>query len=555
MDANDPVAALLGGKSATNQKNKNAGRGSIAYEPRPEPSKEARIQALGVQVVKREPVDKEKRRREKEELLHARLSKQEQDKKARIDKEIEDVTAFLAVIKQQEPTPPPPDDAGYLLVRDGSEKPAVSETWQGQEALETVGADEARADQADAALAVSVYYAQDCMPVDAVVQLMTRNYRIPLEMCEFACFLPSGVMWRHRHFVDADKLRAWLIRFAPTRLEIGPWHTKLGSISTGGGISYATLPVERYWVQDLDMEDFSKDERQGYIRKCRCSTSKRVCSYGCWFYVRVAVKVLTYIMRKVLGATEVLPIYSGNRGVHLMCLDQCFVALSAEQRLADMARIALFASPDTYQHPEHTPYIYEFLLKEPFYNNFLDGQCLIRQVRDVTRMLLICARLDEPTQFPPACGGLLIELTTATGREARIDAWLRLCAEFGPGFEMTFIFKAMFPRLDERVTTGMDHCIKSVFAVHPSTKRVSVPIPDIDVWLPHMAPRLSEVIPLPADDTVPEWAMARVAQQRAMVLTPYIQHLQQVVTRAYPYQVRAASSMMMSAPSKSTKLY
>ena len=259
-------------------------------------------------------------------------------------------------------------------------------------------------------------------------------------------------------------------------------------------------------------------------------------------------------MRNVLGATEVLPIYSGNRGVHLMCLDQCFVALSAEQRLAAMTRIALFASPDTYQHPEHTTYIYEFLLKQEFYNNFLDGQCLIRQVRDVTRMLLICSRLDEPNQFPPSCGGLLIELATATGREARIDAWLRLCTEFGPGFEMLFIFKTMFPRLDERVTTGMDHCIKSVFAVHPSTKRVSVPIPDIDVWLPHMAPRLSEVVPPPIDESMPDWALAKAARQRAMVLTPYIQHLQQVVTRAYPYQVRAMP-MPMIAPSKDTKLY
>jgi hypothetical protein len=99
----------------------------------------------------------------------------------------------------------------------------------------------------------------------------------------------------------------------------------------------------------------------------------------------------------------------------------------------------------------------------------------------------------------------------------------------------------MFPRLDERVTTGMDHLLKSVFAVHPSTKRVSVPIPDIDTWQPHMAPRISEVVP-PLDAAAPDssnfWILEKVARERAMVLTPYIHHLQEVVQRAYPYKPR-----------------
>jgi hypothetical protein len=116
---------------------------------------------------------------------------------------------------------------------------------------------------------------------------------------------------------------------------------------------------------------------------------------------------------------------------------------------------------------------------------------------------------------------------------------------------MRFIFRAMFPRLDARVTTGMDHCVKAPFVIHPSTKRCSVPIPNIDTWLPHMAPRLSELVPPPPDDRIPDWVQEREAEQRGVALAPYVHHLQQVMNRAYPLQVLARPA----AKVKTTQFY
>jgi len=107
----------------------------------------------------------------------------------------------------------------------------------------------------------------------------------------------------------------------------------------------------------------------------------------------------------------------------------------------------------------------------------------------------------------------------------------------GQDFERVFIHKAMFPRLDEAVTTNMDHCLKAPFVIHPATRRCSVPIPDIDKWLPHMAPRASELIPLPPDEKVPLWVQEKEAKRCDTALAEYVQHLYAVIHRAYPLAV------------------
>jgi DNA primase catalytic subunit len=405
-------------------------------------------------------------------------------------------------------------------------------------------ADEARADRADAVLDLGTYYKGGHFPVDAVVQYVTRNGRLPLRHCEFAVITQKDAFWRHRHFERTDALREWLADVGPKRLEIGPWHMALSKVSMGKE-PYAKLPVQRYLAFDFDMCDFepgdAKAEKEGYVRKCRCRVKQSgTCSYGCWFYMKVGVQVLTYLMRNCFGAQEVLAIFSGNRGVHVMCLDETFVSLSAEERGGVLSRIKLFADPSNgYQHPEHHPYIYEYIMKPAFYAHWLDGQLLILESRSTLRMLVLCANLESAAHLPLPTIPALVKLSNAKTREERLEAWRELCEILGgPGFEQIFIFKAMFPRLDEAVTTNMDHCLKAPFVVHPLTRRCSVPIPSIDAWLPHLAPRASELIPLPPDDKVPLWMQEKEERRCAMTLAPYVQHMAAVMDRAYPLLIR-----------------
>jgi hypothetical protein len=276
------LEALLGPK-ATGKK--------LSTEPVREISKEQRVAALKVAVRVETPQEKEKRKREKEEIKYSLLSEEEKQKRARIESALADNTAFLLALAEEERR----HLEANTLVPDGSEQPATSNTWKVQEEANLQAADEARADRADSVLDLGMYYRQRLFPVDAVVQYVTRNGRIPLRQCEFAVITQHDVFWRHRHFERADGLRNWLADVGPKRLEIGPWHMELSKVSMGKE-PYDKLPLQRYLAFDFDMSDFIpgevKAETEGYIRKCRCRTIKNgTCSYGCWFYMKVGVKV------------------------------------------------------------------------------------------------------------------------------------------------------------------------------------------------------------------------------------------------------------------------
>jgi len=531
MEDDDPLADLLGPRVAPKR---------LATEPARETTKEERVAALKVAVRKETAEEKEKRKREKEERRLSAMSADDRQKKARIDQEVADTRAFLEALEAEERR----QVEASTLIPDGSEKPATSNTWKVQEEADLQAADEARADRADAALNLCTYFSDRLFPVGAIVQYVTRNGRLPLRHCEFAIKNKDDFLTRHRHFDQGDALQNWLAHMAPLRLEIGPWHMELSKVSKDKTTPYANLPVQRYLAFDVDMCDFvvgnAELERDGYIRKCRCRTKKSgTCSYGCWFYMRVAVQVLTYLMRNCFGAQEVLAIFSGNRGVHVMCLDETFVGLNGEERKGILERIKLFADPvANYYHNEFTPYIYEYIMKPAFYDHWLDGQLLILESATTTRMLVLCAKLDSVTQLPAPVMHIMVRLVHATCREVREVAWQELCRAMDvPDFERIFIFKAMFPRLDGAVTTGMGHLIKAPFVIHPTSRRCSVPIPDIDKWLPHMAPRASDLIPLPPDDRVPAWVQEKEARRCALSLAEYVQHLSSVMHRAYPLPI------------------
>ncbi|KAJ1963672.1 p48 polypeptide of DNA primase, partial [Dimargaris xerosporica] len=58
------------------------------------------------------------------------------------------------------------------------------------------------------------------------------------------------------------------------------------------------------------------------------------------------------------------------------------------------------------------------------------------------------------------------------------------------------VFQYTYPRLDDKVTTGMNHLLKSPFCVHPKTGRVCVPIhPDhFDDFDPFAVPTLAHLL-------------------------------------------------------------
>ncbi len=86
------------------------------------------------------------------------------------------------------------------------------------------------------------------------------------------------------------------------------------------------------------------------------------------------------------------------------------------------------------------------------------------------------------------------EKWTQLVQETQVDAGPRKRALLNAARDI--IFQYTYPRLDDKVTTGVNHLLKSPFCVHPKTGRISVPInPDTcDRFDPFSVPKLSELI-------------------------------------------------------------
>ena len=170
---------------------------------------------------------------------------------------------------------------------------------------------------------------------------------------------------------------------------------------------------------------------------------------------------------------------------------------------------------------------------------------------DVCALIIDMAPEDETLRMTIATIlGDIQDMNNATDIAA---SWDSLCGVMpGEHFQRNFVFKVMYPRLDERVTTEMNHCAKAPFVVHPATKRASVPIPDIDTWKPEMAPRLSQLVEL--DDKtagVYGWQWKKQRDTEGAVMGNYVRHTLSMLREAYPHEhYRKLPSILSSSSIK-----
>ena len=442
---------------------------------------------------------------------------------------------------------------------DGTEKPLTFATRESQwekaariremfeeDARRAISADTARANEMDKTCNIKSYYTEGWFPTSCFVPFVTRRGEIPLRNCEVA-FVFDGTFSRHQRFENDDELARFIAVKGPDRIEIGAAFPRgAASLYDGTGVQ---PPVERYLVFDVDMADRSATEHpDGYIRNCNCRGKSSTCAVGCWFYMVVAAKCMTYALRKVFDAKFIMPVFSGRRGIHIWVLDSKFVKFTKEQREGVISRLELICTnPKLYEmpdhHPEYVTYIYEYILRPVFYERFLDGTVLIAHPATTQVIIDVCGLALKilPPDFIDDLTQMLASLHDPRSRGPdRVMYWEQLCAMVvlrlnAPWFEKQLLFTLLGPRLDRAVTTTPTHLIKAPFVIHPATKRVAVPIPDIDTWTPDKAPRISDILCFPCDNDYGWHSQEeKERQRREAILSDYVFHVNTLLRQAYP---------------------
>lgn len=509
--------------------------------------------SLPVTSTKRPPIDREARNKERQERKRQREQEKLNEEQRAEEKLREEAMVAQALVAEAMYKKRKQLEEQYIrdhaVVHTGVENPegfAVTERRR----IDTEWKDGVNLDEADKRCDLTRYYGSAAFPLATIVKLATRNHRIPLENVEFG-FVINDSYWRNKRFGSGHQLQQFMTQMRPQRLELGPVHPC--ALKTQE--PYANLPLQKYLVFDCDMQDVNDKHPRAYVRRCACKGSARVCSDACWFYMRVAIKCLTYVLKQVIGCRVVVPVYSGRRGVHMWILDEQFLSKSEEERAAIVKRIKLLGKPWKYAHPEFGAYIYDFILKDAFYANFLEGPRIVcaPEVPNIITDMVSRGKRKNSDNTTLVLPDEVIEALVRVQMEAENkNAWGEFCARMNtivPDFERQFIYRMMYPRLDEDVTVKHHHLVKFPFVVHPGSRRCSIPIPDVDTWTPDMAPRLSELMEYAAQFDEEDDGEERDRKQelernpfrwrdinngKGNPITPYETHFAKLIAAEYP---------------------
>lgn len=352
-------------------------------------------------------------------------------------------------------------------------------------------------------LCLSNYY-QEKFPFDVIADMITLGGQVDLPYCEIGMVI-NGKWWRNKIFENTKAFRSFVCGVSPDRLEIGPIHT----LPYRGSKREFKINYRRHLVFDIDIEDDAQD-KPGYIRWCECSGFKSSCD-TCWIFVQVGLQVLNHLLKTAFGFKHLLKVYSGRRGAHVWVLDKKTVMYTCSQRQSVIDYINSFRNPSTHWDV-NSEIIFREVILPCFKRAYLENNGLCHS--EVSKYV--------SDRIPKEEARIQVINRWAEAEKSGTERWMILeeiienliSKEMVTLFTRQVTFGLLWPKLDERVTTELNHLIKSPFVVHPGTNHVCIPIPD-DHWVP------SDVISK-------EMAMASPG-----VMIPYVRYATKVVKAAY----------------------
>lgn len=365
---------------------------------------------------------------------------------------------------------------------------------------------------------LSVYY-KDFYPFQPLVAWLTQTdagaTAEPLVNREIAYTLNNNAVVRHRCYANWQQMRDSIAALNPLRFEVGPHYaTSLAQydmFNRCGGTDMLEVAA-RELVFDIDMDDYDD------VRCCECvsllppSMSKNALCLRCWPLMTAAIAITDAALRDAFGFRRLLWVFSGRRGVHCWVSDAAAQRMSATQRRKCMEFLNLSvagASGTTARRvklPERTLAPHErraYALALPHFLHYAEQQSLFHGVERYKRVLDLLP-LQSTREF------LHARWSGSSSSTAGSTAWRweQLCAAVTrdaanhpeytarPHVIEEIVLTFVYPRFDVNVTLPLNHLLKAPFVVHPSTRRICVPIDPAhaEQFNPLLVPTLEQVV-------------------------------------------------------------
>ena len=335
-------------------------------------------------------------------------------------------------------------------------------------------------------------YYKHAFPYDVVHRLFARGWQ------------PGGPSSDKREYgieTHPDgQYRRWKACPRAQDLQTFVQHPQFGKLNVGATFDKCPLerwscpsgsepkPVQAELRIDIDMDDYDKlGISKDNIDDCDAAFA----------VVGVGLEVCIAVLRENFGFEHILPVYSGRRGGHLWVCDKraCMLEDGARKSIVD------FLKPGQRAHSSGRK-TFKWLLEYPTFgspnNPMKKGSIFSRIVykffrsigvkpkqqgglglldigfdrADFLKMIDDRMATDLEQEVRSAANGLaaLVVIEQSLRQKSKdVKVWLlpRFCEA---------ICTLVWPRVDEAVSTHMNHTLKAPFSVHPKTGRVSVPI-------------------------------------------------------------------------------
>ncbi|KAM3572696.1 hypothetical protein VYU27_005326 [Nannochloropsis oceanica] len=333
---------------------------------------------------------------------------------------------------------------------------------------------------------------------------------------EFSFTINDDIYIRYQSFRDAAEMEAAIQKKQPHKIDIGAVFT-MPPKDHHTVKAEAFKPVERELIFDIDMTDYDD------IRTC--CTGAKICP-KCWIFMTMAVKVVDTALREDFGFQQLLWVYSGRRGVHCWVCDEDVRGLTNDGRSAVVEYLSLPRGNENNSGkgknagltwPLHPSFARAFDILEPMFEvgvlgeegqGVLDSEnswdTLLDSLPDEDLALKLRREMRRLTTAEERWREIKTQLHAKTGNSGGGARRQSRGGSLGGGgrggggmyalelWKYEVVFKYCYPRLDVNVSKGINHLLKSPFAVHPKTGRVCVPIDPvaIDDFDPFKVPTL-----------------------------------------------------------------